>query len=50
MYQIHKDTYSKQHAKNVMTNNLGLNDFALGLVNSVIHLHSGQDLSDLILT
>ena len=31
-----------QHAKKVLSNNLGLVDFAIGLVNSVLNLSDGQ--------
>ena len=32
----------KQHAKKVLSNSLGLVDFAIGLVNSVFNLPDGQ--------
>ena len=32
----------RQHAKKVLSNNLGLVDFAIGLVNSVFKLSDGQ--------
>ena len=34
--------FNNQHAKKVVSDSLGLEDFAIGLVNSVVNLPDGQ--------
>ena len=39
MFLCYNNYWSPKHAKNTLSDNLGLVDFAIGLVNSVVSLH-----------